>query len=290
MKVYLAGKISRGDWRTRYVKGLDDIGDSPQGDIWPVFQNAIADGIHYVGPYFRNMDFGGHGLCHGRSSHGNGIGANQEFPCKEILTDERFPVANKCIKAIQYSDVVIVRPEQGCYGTMFEAGFAVALRRRIYMCYDNVDYGEFSEKNDFWLSSCFCITAACVDDVLDILISEVELQNRINLLHLCESPVEKSFFTEACNRGLDIKPQVKINEYRVDFANEKLKVVIEIDGHQFHSSKEQIRRDLQRQRSLEMCGWRVHRFSGSEVYANVGNCVEQCITLMDVRRKELQSV
>ena len=174
---------------------------------------------------------------------------------------------------------------------MVEVGYAKAFGKRIYVCYENVNPAfVLDNHDDFWFASCQCKTKNSVEDVIDILMSEVELQNRMNLLHLCESPVEKQFFTEACGRGLDIKPQVQINEYRVDFANEKLKVVIEIDGHQFHSSKEQIRRDLQRQRSLEMCGWRVHRFSGSEVYANVGNCVEQCITLMDVRRKELQAV
>lgn len=289
MKVYLAGKISHGDWRNEFVATIDDVCDEPAYDCnWPVLKNAVAGCIDYTGPFFMNMNYGGHGQCHGRNTHGNGLSS---FDMKNGgYLDNRVFVHKKCLNAVRSSDVVIVRLEPECYGTMVEVGYAMAFGKRIYISFECLPYADEWHENDFWFASCRTMRADTVGIAIDFLVSEVELQNRINLLHLCESPVEKSFFTEACNRGLDIRPQVQINEYRVDFANEKLKVVIEIDGHQFHSSKEQIRRDLQRQRSLEMCGWRVHRFSGSEVYTNVGNCVEQCITLMDVRRKELQSV
>lgn len=45
----------------------------------------------------------------------------------------------------------------------------------------------------------------------------------------------------------------------------KRKIAIECDGHEFHSSKEQKARDNKRSRLLQSDGWRVLRYSGSEI-------------------------
>lgn len=65
--------------------------------------------------------------------------------------------------------------------------------------------------------------------------------------------------------------------YRVDFMlinylNDK-KIVIECDGYEYHSSKEQIVKDNQRQRDLENAGYIVIRFLGTEIFNNPINCV-----------------
>jgi len=72
--------------------------------------------------------------------------------------------------------------------------------------------------------------------------------------------------------------------YRVDFAllvfDEKF--AIELDGHDFHErTKEQARRDKSRDRALTMAGWKVLRFTGSEVYANPLSVVDQLEAAQD---------
>ena len=57
-------------------------------------------------------------------------------------------------------------------------------------------------------------------------------------------------------------PEIFIN----DELKKEVKIAIECDGHDFHSSKEQIRKDSMRTRKLMSQGWRVIRYSGSEIY------------------------
>jgi very-short-patch-repair endonuclease len=70
---------------------------------------------------------------------------------------------------------------------------------------------------------------------------------------------------------------VEEKNYRLDFAllyektlnNElikEVKIAIECDGHDFHSTKEQIRKDSLRTRKLMSHGWKVIRYTGSEIY------------------------
>lgn len=78
-----------------------------------------------------------------------------------------------------------------------------------------------------------------------------------------------------------IYTQYKINNYIVDFCihirkdNEQYKeiviskYVIECDGHDFHEkTKEQAKKDKKRDRDLISLGYKVLRFTGSEIYTN----------------------
>ena len=52
---------------------------------------------------------------------------------------------------------------------------------------------------------------------------------------------------------------------RVDFAYPELKIAIEVDGWQAHSTPGQLDRDLARQNKLILNGWTVLRFSWKRV-------------------------
>jgi very-short-patch-repair endonuclease len=58
-------------------------------------------------------------------------------------------------------------------------------------------------------------------------------------------------------------------------------VCVELDGHDYHKTKEQRTSDAQRQRWLEMNNWRVIRFTGTEVHKNVWSCVKQTIAFLN---------
>lgn len=82
-----------------------------------------------------------------------------------------------------------------------------------------------------------------------------------------------------------IAPQLKIGPYRVDFAVRYISgldgaagLVVECDGHAFHEkTKEQAARDKARDRFLAAAGYRVMRFTGSEIWADPIACAEQVL-------------
>jgi very-short-patch-repair endonuclease len=69
--------------------------------------------------------------------------------------------------------------------------------------------------------------------------------------------------------------QVTLGQYRVDFllmGGADRRIVIECDGHDFHSTKSQIQRDKSRDRWLNTHGFMVLRFTGSEIWADTAQC------------------
>ena len=76
--------------------------------------------------------------------------------------------------------------------------------------------------------------------------------------------------------GFFLWPQIEIGPYRVDFMFAAVRgdgsvsfAIIECDGHDFHErTKEQAQRDKARDRYLIGKGFRVLRFTGSEIYRN----------------------
>ena len=87
--------------------------------------------------------------------------------------------------------------------------------------------------------------------------------------------------------GLNIRPQFTLRcrngaRYRLDFQVTYLNnlsdnyeeydthfLAVEVDGHEFHEkTKQQARRDKQRDRDIARAGYTILRFTGSEVYAD----------------------
>ena len=109
-----------------------------------------------------------------------------------------------------------------------------------------------------------------------------------------------SRLTHALANDLMIEPQAKIGKYRVDFLVTyverwedgielaRTQMAIECDGHYFHDrTKEQARKDKERDRMLQSLGLRVYRYTGSEIWADVFKCACQAINelIRETRRK-----
>ena len=127
---------------------------------------------------------------------------------------------------------------------------------------------------------------------------------------VCESPIEVAFaiafmITGWENRGatwsvppdlplgdvaypahteLLLLPQREVLSYRVDFLASQYPyvdgkvVAIECDGHDFHErTKEQAARDRQKDRDLQAAGYRVLRFTGSEIYRDAFRCADETL-------------
>lgn len=87
-------------------------------------------------------------------------------------------------------------------------------------------------------------------------------------------------FCRICPTQADvIETQVVIGLYKVDF---RLKYyVIEIDGHDYHKTKEQREYDYNRERYLQRHGYFVVRFTGTEVFLDADKCVHELADITD---------
>lgn len=61
-------------------------------------------------------------------------------------------------------------------------------------------------------------------------------------------------------------------------------LVVECDGHEFHErTKEQAAKDRSRDRRLQEAGYRIHRYTGSEIYRDAYKCAsDSLISLMNL--------
>jgi very-short-patch-repair endonuclease len=93
-----------------------------------------------------------------------------------------------------------------------------------------------------------------------------ELLGRRTTSTLTRSEAEERFL--ALIRAADLpEPEVnvRLNGFLVDFAWRDLRVVIEIDGYQFHTSRSAFDRDRRKDGVLKGAGWEVLRFSRDQV-------------------------
>jgi very-short-patch-repair endonuclease len=102
-----------------------------------------------------------------------------------------------------------------------------------------------------------------------------------------ESPIEKIFWSAAyfeLSKVGVLSPQSHIAGYRVDFTlvGSGIKIVIELDGHDYHCQRVQMTNDYKRQRHLQLLGWQVIRFTGQEIYRDVQGCIKEIKELCNV--------
>lgn len=295
--IYLAGKIGKNDWRHSIVNNLRGIcGEFYDGlpEHWPITIDGIAKNKHYTGPYFIGCD---HGCFHGPNTHGIGRvgypamcsqdndvdypGTTWDNHCPDDSREEY--VARRCAEAISVSDVVYAWIDDlTAFGSIFEIGLAVGMGKRVivatpgdektqdlwFMC----RYLTNSPRcNLLWESdalSGFRTAMRMVDD------EERELAR----LSKIESPIERMlYFAMGCSKRLEPQHEINANghRYRADFAIPELKIVIELDGHEFHKTKEQRTHDAKRERDLQTEGWKVIRFTGTEITNDVRGCAQE---------------
>lgn len=94
---------------------------------------------------------------------------------------------------------------------------------------------------------------------------------------------------------LAIWPQFEVGKYRIDFRlvakayDARLnppwstrKIMVECDGHEFHErTKEQAKRDRAKDRHLQALGYKILRFTGSEIWADPYKCAKETFTFLN---------
>lgn len=153
MKIYLAGKIGKNDWRHDLVKevypsqgrswtlGLREIWNTydTSDDPWPIIPQGVLKRWDYVGPYFLGCD---HGCAHGPGSHGVAATTWGDCAGDKLHKDE---TVGRCLKAIDAADVVFAwLDDPTAYGTLAELGYAVARGKRVIIAHPSgFDPAEF---------------------------------------------------------------------------------------------------------------------------------------------------
>jgi len=101
--------------------------------------------------------------------------------------------------------------------------------------------------------------------------------------NIFDSPLEQMFY-ELAFLDLHIYPQHTVGKYRLDFAIPDKRIAIELDGHEYHKTKYQRTHDAKRDRWLYGQGWRVLRFTGTEIHQNLDRCIDEICALVGVER------
>jgi very-short-patch-repair endonuclease len=133
---------------------------------------------------------------------------------------------------------------------------------------------------------------------------ERSVKETINL-HRIISPIEQIFlmewkYSKAEERfNVKIIPREKINTtggtFEIDFLikssddQTKLKLAIELDGHEFHEkTKEQVIKDKRKERAIISSGFPILRFSGAEIVRNVRACIEEIISYLEKQKSKTE--
>lgn len=87
-----------------------------------------------------------------------------------------------------------------------------------------------------------------------------------------DSWFEVDVYNDIVSKGFSVIPQYEVvkGRYRIDLVvllPSGVKIAIECDGDKFHGPEE-FQSDLNRQKTLERCGWQFFRVRGSEYYSN----------------------
>jgi hypothetical protein len=174
--IYLAGKVSRNDWRHALVPGLDTrnaVGEPPDWSVIPntlhwTADNQVVYGFGYSGPFFMNSE---HGLSHGDGTHGfgtSGYTADLPYPYDKTTSQHHgyrlreFTRAH-CLDAIRESSGIFAWIDDvTAFGTLVELGFATAHR---FECHIVIGFPrEFTQIDDFWFAQeCSRAVIQCAD-------------------------------------------------------------------------------------------------------------------------------
>ena len=167
-KIYLAGKISKNDWRNNITKqSLVTSG--------PFDKIDTVGGHEYVGPYFMSCD---HGCFHGKSSHGLSQDGGACFAVNNGFYDSmgftKDVIKQQCLKWIDNADIVLAWiNSKDCYGTIAEIGYAHAKNKKIWIVYSTNlfkyplgDLIEIPSNHDMWFIDQMAERICFADDPL----------------------------------------------------------------------------------------------------------------------------
>jgi very-short-patch-repair endonuclease len=102
------------------------------------------------------------------------------------------------------------------------------------------------------------------------------------------SPLEPIFAAIAADAGVRLAYQHQVTvdgrRYVIDFALPEIKVAIEIDGLEVHSTRAALDHDLERQNRLILAGWHLLRYTSTHLVRRRGVIRHELLRLVEQRR------
>ncbi|WP_159925853.1 DUF559 domain-containing protein [Rhodococcus sp. WAY2] len=99
------------------------------------------------------------------------------------------------------------------------------------------------------------------------------------------SEPERVLGRELSLRGCPLEANHPIGPYSGDFVDEQARIVVEVDGREFHSDPKVFRNDRRRQNWLVREGWMVLRFAAYDVLAHPDVIADEIVTAVRRRRR-----
>lgn len=190
-------------------------------------------------------------------------------------------VYHEALTQIQNCDFVIAYLDTpDSFGSIAEIAYASSIGKFVYMLInedghksideDGVEHIGNSMTDAYWFISNF-------PHVVAIVVTNDNAQFIFDSIAQLESPIEHRLMYSMILNGMayECTTQLEVGNYRIDFAFASTKLAVELDGHDYHKTKEQRTRDAKRDRHLANEGWTVIRFTGSEIQANVTECRDE---------------
>jgi very-short-patch-repair endonuclease len=82
---------------------------------------------------------------------------------------------------------------------------------------------------------------------------------------------------ELARRGVDFVAEHAVGQYSVDIALVGPRIAIEADGDYWHGNARQQAKDRQKTGYLTAQGWRVFRFTETEIKADASACIDRAL-------------
>jgi very-short-patch-repair endonuclease len=109
----------------------------------------------------------------------------------------------------------------------------------------------------------------------------LETARELNDIFL-ESPIEERLWTAFKYEGIEAERQYRVDtstgsHCRLDFAlfSKKRNIGIECDGAAYHTKPEDVKNDAQRDHKLRQLGWKMLRYSTSEINNRLDHCLRE---------------
>lgn len=136
--------------------------------------------------------------------------------------------------------------------------------------------------------------AACESPIERVLVAALIEETYDMGINRCWWSNNNEYFGKEPTRSWDWHGYVqpKAGAYRLDVGlsvpvttldgGKNLLFAIECDGHDFHErTKQQAARDKQRDRDLQVAGFRIIRFTGSEIWSDAQECAGQVLQVVE---------
>lgn len=101
--------------------------------------------------------------------------------------------------------------------------------------------------------------------------------------HAASEP-ERILARAFARRNFDIAANAPVGPYFGDFVDNRARLVVEVDGREFHSEPEAFRRDRRRQNRMILAGWMVLRYAAADVFADAEAIADEVIAVARKRR------